>query len=99
MSEGVASDPAKIEAIVSISVKDLMENDVVTPSVAKTRSFLSMVVYYQHFIEHCSSVAKPLFQLFKGQKRLRMGKRSEAVERNPSLFLIGLITAEQPWRI
>ncbi len=38
--EGVASDSAKIEAIVSVSEKDLMENDGVTPSAGKIRSFL-----------------------------------------------------------
>lgn len=38
--DGVASDP------------DLMESDGVTPSASKFRSFLGMVVYYQHFIDH-----------------------------------------------
>ncbi len=72
--EGVASDSAKVEAIVSVSEKDLMENDGVTPSAGKIRSFLGMVVYYQHFIENCSSMAKPLFQLLTGKKRPRMGR-------------------------
>lgn len=42
--EGVTSDPAKIEAIVSLSEKDLMENDSVSPA-GKIRSFLGMMVY------------------------------------------------------
>lgn len=51
-----------------------MEADGVTPSVGKIRSFLGMVVYYQHFIENCSSMANPLFQLLTGQKRPRMSR-------------------------
>ncbi|KAK0137889.1 Retrovirus-related Pol polyprotein from transposon 297 [Merluccius polli] len=72
--EGVASDPDKVEAIVSVSQSDLMEVDGVTPSASKIRSFLGMVVYYQHFIENCSVLAKPLFALTGGSKRPRRGK-------------------------
>lgn len=38
-----------------------MEADGVTPSVGKIRSFLGIVVYYQHFIENCSMIARPFF--------------------------------------
>ncbi|KAL1277366.1 hypothetical protein QQF64_024039 [Cirrhinus molitorella] len=72
--EGVASDPMKVEAITNVSEADLMEADGITPSVGKIRSFLGMVIYYQHFIENCSMIAKPLFQLTTGQKRPRKGK-------------------------
>lgn len=73
----------KVVAIVNILEKDLMEADGATPSVGKIRSFLDMVVYYQHFIENCSMIARPLFQLLSGQKRPRkvrgVGRRSGAV--------------------
>ncbi|XP_041926157.1 uncharacterized protein LOC121689966 [Alosa sapidissima] len=72
--EGVASDPDKVEAIVNVSQSDLMEADGVTPSASKIRSFLGMVVYYQHFIENCSVLARPLFSLTGGSKRPRRGK-------------------------
>lgn len=81
--EGVASDPLNIKAIVSVSEKDLIETDGVTLSVGKIRSFLCMVVYYQHFIENYSTIARHLFQLMSGQKKPRkvrgVGKRSGAV--------------------
>jgi hypothetical protein len=44
------------------------------PSPSKICSFLGMVVYYQHSIENCSMVARPLFQLTTGQKKPRRGK-------------------------
>ncbi|KAL7851923.1 hypothetical protein SRHO_G00177080 [Serrasalmus rhombeus] len=72
--DGVATDPAKVEAIVNVTEQQLMENDGATPSTGKIRSFLGMIVYYQHFIEHCSTLAKPLFQLIAGQKKPRKGK-------------------------
>lgn len=72
--EGVASDPDKVKAIGEVSELDLMESDGATPSAKKVRSFLGMIVYYQHFIENCSVIAKPLFNLTAGQKRPRRGK-------------------------
>ncbi|XP_055366656.1 retrovirus-related Pol polyprotein from transposon 17.6 isoform X2 [Betta splendens] len=68
-SNVVAVDPAKIEVISKMSKTDLMEDDGYTPSVRRIKSFLGMVFYYQHFIPHCSSIAKPLFALTAGQKR------------------------------
>uniref|UniRef100_H3A9W5 Gypsy retrotransposon integrase-like protein 1 n=1 Tax=Latimeria chalumnae TaxID=7897 RepID=H3A9W5_LATCH len=69
--KGVAIDPGKVDAITSICKEDLMELDGVTPSQKKIRSFLGMVNYYQHFIENCSAIAKPLFNLTAGQKGRR----------------------------
>lgn len=66
---GVAADPAKVDAISNFTKNDLMEDDACTPSVKRIKSFLGMVFYYQHFIPHCSSIAKPLFALTGGQKR------------------------------
>lgn len=66
---GVAVDPAKVEVISKMTKADLMEDDGCTPSVKRVRSFLGMVLYYQHFIPNCSSLAKPLFALTSGQKR------------------------------
>lgn len=60
---GVATDPGKVSAISAISVSDLMMPDGVTPSTKKIKSFLGMVLYYQNFIQNCSSIAKPLFTL------------------------------------
>ncbi|CAI5678545.1 unnamed protein product [Oreochromis niloticus] len=37
----------------------------------KVRSFLGMVMFYQHFIPGCSHIAKPLFALTAGQKRTK----------------------------
>lgn len=56
--EGVASDPLKVVAIVNILKERL---DGTTPSVGKIRSFLDMVVYFQHFTENCSMIVRPFF--------------------------------------
>lgn len=45
------TDPGKVEAINKVQVSDLMDSDGVTPSQKKIRSFLAMVLYYQHFIK------------------------------------------------
>ncbi|KAI4872904.1 hypothetical protein NFI96_001931 [Prochilodus magdalenae] len=65
---GVQTDPGKVEAIGCVQKSDLMESDCVTPSQRKIRSFLGMVLYYQHFIEDCSAKAKPLFKLLSEQE-------------------------------
>ncbi len=83
--EGVTNDPAKIEAIECISEKDLMENDSVTPSAGEIRSFLGMVVYYQHFRDNCSSMDKPLFQLLTGKKRPRIVRGVKPLKRSRTL--------------
>lgn len=68
-SSGVSVDQEKVEVIVSFKREDLMNADGSTPSQRKVKSFLGMVLYYQHFIPSCSSIAKPLFSLTAGQKR------------------------------
>ncbi|KAK0152244.1 Retrovirus-related Pol polyprotein from transposon 17.6 [Merluccius polli] len=85
---GVQTDPGKVEAISRVQVSDLMDSDGVTPSQKKIRSFLGMVLYYQHFIEDCSAKARPLFKLLSEQKtggktrrkRMRVNKRSSQVK-------------------
>ena len=55
-----------------------MEADGQTPCSKKIRSFLGMVLYYQHFIEGCSAKAKPLFKLTAGstkQTPVRKGRK------------------------
>ncbi|KAI2668494.1 Retrovirus-related Pol polyprotein [Labeo rohita] len=69
--KGVAADPDKVQAITAMTERDLMMEDGVTPSQKKIKSFLGMVMFYQRFIQGCSSIAKPLFALTaapKGQK-------------------------------
>lgn len=76
--DGVAVDPGKMEVIVKMTKKDLMEDDGHTPSVRRVKSFLGMIFYYQHFIPNCSSIAKPLFALTAGQKRRgKIGKSNQ----------------------
>lgn len=53
---GVVNDPEKGQAIAAMTEELLMHDDGV-------KSFLGMVVYYQRFIQNCSSIAKPLFAL------------------------------------
>lgn len=67
--EGIKTDPGKVEAINTIQASDLMEPDGKTPCQKKIRSFLGMVLYYQHFIEGCSAKAKPLFKLTTQTKK------------------------------
>ncbi|XP_026092444.1 uncharacterized protein LOC113065403 [Carassius auratus] len=74
---GVASDPDKIKVITEMTESDLMDDKTGAPSQQKIRSFLGMVVYYQQFIEQCSVIAKPLFQLTAGAK----GQRGKKVKK------------------
>lgn len=76
--EGIKTDPDKVEAISKVQRVDLMEVDGQTPCPKKIRSFLGMVLYYQHFIESCSAKAKPLFQLTSGSSKqtpVRKGRK------------------------
>lgn len=78
--EGIKTDPDKVEAISKVQQVDLMKEDGQTPCAKKIRSFLGMVLYYQHFIEGCSAKAKPLFQLTSGsnkQSPVRKGRKSK----------------------
>ena len=55
-SEGIATDPAKVEAIVTWP----------TPSnVSELRSFLDLAGFYRKFIRHFAVIAKPLTNLLK----------------------------------
>ncbi|XP_047446637.1 uncharacterized protein LOC125011456 [Mugil cephalus] len=72
-SSGVAVDQEKVKVISAFSKGDLMNDDDCTPSQRKVKSFLGMVLYYQHFIPGCSSIAKPLYTLTAGQKRRAKG--------------------------
>jgi hypothetical protein len=81
----VRTDPDKVKTISDVGEAELMENDGVTPSWKKIRSFLGMVFYYQHFIPDCSAKAKPLFRLISGRqvqsqakKRGKFKKKSSA---------------------
>lgn len=68
-ADGVSVDQEKVSAISEFKKMDLMESDGCTPSQQKVRSFLGMVLFYQHFIPACSRIAKPLYALTAGQKR------------------------------
>ncbi|KAL2104330.1 hypothetical protein ACEWY4_001198 [Coilia grayii] len=76
---GVSVDQEKVNVISSFTAQDLMMEDGCTPSQKRVRSFLGMVMYYQHFIPGCSSIAKPLFALTAGQKR--RGRRDRKLQR------------------
>lgn len=71
---GVATDPEKVKAVAGMTEKALMEDKTDLPSQGKIMSFLGMIGYYQHFIEGCSTIAKPLHGLTTGTKAPRHGK-------------------------
>lgn len=76
---GVSTDPSKVESMAKMTSSDLMEADGVTPSQRRIRSFLGMINYYQHFVPNYSAMAKPLFDLLKGQKRrTKRGRASKS---------------------
>ncbi len=56
-ADGIATDPEKVKAITSVTEEDLIVEGTNVPSQQKIRSFLGMVVFYQQFIEDCSSIA------------------------------------------
>ncbi|KAL4007957.1 hypothetical protein ACER0C_001809 [Sarotherodon galilaeus] len=75
---GVSTDPDKVKAITAISEGDLMMEDGVTPSQKRIKSFLGMVMYYQHFIQDCSKIARPLFTLTAAPKGKKVNARGAA---------------------
>ncbi|XP_072574387.1 retrovirus-related Pol polyprotein from transposon 412 isoform X2 [Paramormyrops kingsleyae] len=78
---GVSTDHSKVESIKAMSSADLMDPDGVTPSQKRIRSFLGMINYYQHFVPGYSTIAKPLFDLLKGERRKRTGQRDRTMGR------------------
>uniref|UniRef100_A0A3B3HW18 Gypsy retrotransposon integrase-like protein 1 n=1 Tax=Oryzias latipes TaxID=8090 RepID=A0A3B3HW18_ORYLA len=73
-ADGVSVDQEKVKVISAFVKNDLMNPDGCTPSQQKIRSFLGMVLFYQHFIPGCSRIAKPLYALTAGQKRKAKGR-------------------------
>uniref|UniRef100_A0A3B3HTT0 Gypsy retrotransposon integrase-like protein 1 n=1 Tax=Oryzias latipes TaxID=8090 RepID=A0A3B3HTT0_ORYLA len=80
-SKGVSTDPDKVKAITAMTVMDLMMEDGITPSQKKIKSFLGMVMYYQQFIQGCSSIARPLFALTAAPKGRKGNSRGVAAFR------------------
>lgn len=66
---GVSVDQEKVRIISAFRKEDLMDGDAWTQVQQKVTSFLALVMYYQHFISGCSSIAKPFYALIAGQKR------------------------------
>lgn len=57
---------------------DFMMEDAITPSQKKIKSFLGMVMYYQQFIQDCSSIAKPLIAFTAAPKERKGISRGAA---------------------
>ena len=79
-NQGISTDPSKVEAVTSVTRANLMRADGLTPDAKKIQSFLGLVMWYQRFIENCSTLAKPLFNLVAGSKQFRVtrgGKRKK----------------------
>lgn len=83
-ADGVRTDPDKVNTITNIREEQLMESDGVTPSQKKIRSFLGMILYYQHFIPDCSAKAKPLFRLLSGRQAIPHGRKGKKLRKQPS---------------
>ncbi|KAK7906651.1 hypothetical protein WMY93_015263 [Mugilogobius chulae] len=66
---GVSTDPDKIKAITSMTEADLMMEDGCNTFSKKIKSFLGMTMYYQQFIQNCSSIAKAPFHTHSCPKR------------------------------
>lgn len=66
---GVSVDQEKVQIISAFRNEDLMNFNAWTQVQQKVKSSLALVMYYQHFISGCSSIAKPLYALVAGQKR------------------------------
>lgn len=79
--DGVQTDPGKVKVISDVQTVDLMETDGVTPSQKEIRSFLGMVLYYQHFIPNCSAKAKPLFTLLSGGSQKKVNRKRICMEK------------------
>ena len=66
-AEGVAMDPAKVEAVLSWK-----------QPVSKIRSFLGLAGYYRRFIEDFSQIATPMTRLLKKDKKFEWSEACEA---------------------
>lgn len=67
-SSCISVDQEKMKVISAFRKENLIDNDGCIPSQQRIKYFLGMVLYYQHFIPGCSSIAKPLHALTAGQK-------------------------------
>lgn len=85
-SNGVSTDPAKVEAIANVTKADLMFPDGQTPNPKKIQSFLGLVMWYQRFIPNCSTMARPLFQLTTGPKEKKRRKGQEGRQRRGNRY-------------
>lgn len=66
---GVSVDQEKVRIISAFRNEDLMDFSAWTQVQQKVKSLLPLVMYCQHFIPGCSSIAKPFYALIVGQKR------------------------------
>ena len=64
---GISVDPEKIQAIIDWKAPT---------SVTEIRSFLGLTGYYRKFVEGFSSIAKPMTQLLKKDKKFEIGRAS-----------------------
>jgi hypothetical protein len=67
-SLGMGPDPAKVQAIASLEPPDNLKD---------LETFLGKVVYYGRFIDHLSTIAKPLFDLKKKNTVWRFEEEEE----------------------
>lgn len=66
---GASVDQEKVRIISAFRNEDPMDVDAWTQVHQKVKYFFALVMYYQHFISGCSSIAKPFHALIAGQKR------------------------------
>ena len=65
---GVKPDPEKI---------DKVKNYPTPKSISDVRRFMGLASYYRKFIKDFSTVAKPLFDLFRGEQQFKWGENQE----------------------
>lgn len=65
---GVSVDQ-KVRIIPAFRKEDLMDVDAWTQVQQKVKSFLALMMYYQHFISDCSLIVKPFYALIVEHKR------------------------------
>ena len=66
--EGIAVDPEKVKAVLRWKPPS---------SIMDVRSFLGIAGYYRRFIEGFSTIAKPMTQLFKKDKKFEWTEACE----------------------